>query len=86
MAKKYQKVGPYEVRYGKDPDDSDAERGWTVFEDGEAYDWSEIYEDEDQAVDRANELWAETLQEEITGSLPDDVDVLQAILKLIEES
>jgi len=85
VAKKYQTVGPYDIRCGKDPDDPDSERGWRVFEDGDAYNWNEVYDSEDEAVDRANELWAEVLQEEITNSLPDDVDVLQAILKLIND-
>ena len=57
-----------------------------VFEDGDAYDWNEVYDEEDCAVERANELWAEVLKEEITGSLPDDIEILQAILKLIEEA
>ena len=83
MGKKYQQVGPYDIRYGKKPDDPDSESGWRVFEDGDAEDWSNVYDSEDEAVERANELWAEVLKEEITNNLPDDVDELQAILKLI---
>ena len=78
--KKHPEVGPYELRFGKDPD---GEEGWRVYEDGEPYDWRDSYDDMDGAEERANELWAETLREEITNNLPDDVDELQAILRLI---
>ncbi len=85
MAKKYQTVGPYEIRLGKNPDDPESERGWRVFEDGDAYDWNDVHDSEEDAVNQANELWAEVLKEEIASNLPDDVDALNAILKFMNE-
>ena len=82
MGKKNQSFGPFTVKRGKD---LDGEPGWLVFEDGEPVDKRELFDSEEDAVEGAETRWAEVLQEEITNSLPDDVDVLQAILKLIND-
>ena len=84
MGKKHQTVGPFELRFGKNPGDPDSERGWRIYEDGDVYD-DEVFDCEEDAESSAEQTWSERLQEEITENLPSDVDDLQAILKFINE-
>jgi hypothetical protein len=86
MAKaKYQAVGDYTIRHGKSPNDPESERAWRDYDGDEPHEYSDEHEEEEEAVSQAEELWCEHLKEEITGSLPDDMETLTAILKLINE-
>jgi hypothetical protein len=76
----------YSIRFGKDPDDPDSEKGWRVcVEDGAFFDASDVYEDQADAEEEAARLWAEQLAEEVADDVRycDDVDTLNAIRKML---
>lgn len=83
MAKKKQTVGLFEVRYGKDPGDPDSEKGWRLYRDGAVYGGTNVHEDEDDAIQQAEEASVEIIKDEIYNALPDDLESLLPIYKFV---
>lgn len=61
----YLEVWDYVIRYGEDPFYPHGNEGWRVYFEGEPIDHDEVFEDYDEAIEQADEDYAERLKTDI---------------------